>query len=363
MKKIKSILTGVLAGANVVTILVMLFLGYSGYINPVSHPTLGSLGFLFPFGLLANLVFLFLWLTVKWRMAWLPFLGFLLAYVPVRTFIPFNLPSTPPEGALKVISYNVEGYFGEPNYKDAFRLIYGYLKEQQADIVCLQEDNDTWRKSEVFFDSLYAYNDIVQISSPENPILNRLGIHTRFPIIRKERIDYKSYSNGSVAWFLKVDNDTLIVISNHLESTHLTKSDREQYTQMIHGGMKGDTAKLESRRLLSKLGESAALRAPAAEAVRQYIEAHSQYPILVCGDFNDHPLSYAHHVIGKNLTDCYVTTGNGIGTSYYRHGMHVRIDHMFCSKDLTPYNCKIDSKFDASDHYPVICWLKMRVKP
>ena len=192
MKKIKSILTGVLAGANVVTILVMLLLGFSGYINPVSHPTLSSLGFLFPFGLLANLAFLFLWLTVKWRMAWIPLLGFLIAYVPVRTFMPFNLPSTPPEGALKVISYNVEGFFGEPNYKDGFRMIYNYLKEQQADIVCLQEDNDTWRKSEVFFDSLYAYNDIEKISSPENPILNRLGIHTRYPIIRKERIEYKS---------------------------------------------------------------------------------------------------------------------------------------------------------------------------
>ena len=363
MKTIKSVLTGILAGANVATVLVMLLLGFSGYVNPESHPMLSSLSFLFPFGLLANLVFLFIWLTFKWRKAWIPLLGFLAAYVPVRSFIPFNLPSTPPEEALKVISYNVEGYFGEPNYKDGFRMIYDYLKEQKADIVCLQEDNDTWRKSEVFFDSLYAYNDIVQISSPKNPILNRLGIHTRFPIIRKERIAYESFSNGSVAWYLKIDDDTLIVINNHLESTHLTVNDREQYTQMIHGGMNGDTAKAESRRLLSKLAESSALRAPAAKAVSQYIDEHRQYPILVCDDFNDHPLSYACHTVGKDLTDCYVATGNGMGTSYYRHGMHVRIDHMFCSKDMTPYQCKIDSKFDASDHYPVICWLKMRVKP
>ena len=72
MKTIKSVLTGILAGANVATVLVMLLLGFSGYVNPESHPMLSSLSFLFPFGLLANLVFLFLWLTFKWRKAWIP---------------------------------------------------------------------------------------------------------------------------------------------------------------------------------------------------------------------------------------------------------------------------------------------------
>ena len=235
MKKVKSIVVGLIAGANVVTVLAMLLLGFSGYVSPASFPTVSSLGVLFPFALLANLFFLFLWLTFKWRMAWIPLLGFLVAYVPIRTYMPFNIPSAPPDDAIKIISYNVEGYLGEPNYKDGFHMIYRYLKEQRADIVCLQEDNDTWRKTEVFFDSIYAYNDLVKVSKPSNPIINRLGIHTRYPIIRKERIDYDSYSNGSVAWFLQVGADTLIVINNHLESTHLTKADREQYTQLVHG--------------------------------------------------------------------------------------------------------------------------------
>ncbi len=363
MKKVKSIVVGLIAGANVVTVLAMLLLGFSGYVSPASFPTVSSLGVLFPFALLANLFFLFLWLTFKWRMAWIPLLGFLVAYVPIRTYMPFNIPSAPPDDAIKIISYNVEGYFGEPNYKDGFHMIYRYLKEQRADIVCLQEDNDTWRKTEVFFDSIYAYNDLVKVSKPSNPIINRLGIHTRYPIIRKERIDYDSYSNGSVAWFLQVGADTLIVINNHLESTHLTKADREQYTQLVHGSMKSDTARQKSRRLLSTLSRSATLRAPQAEAVHRYVEAHRGYSILVCGDFNDLPLSYSRRVVGKGLTDCFVTTGNGIGRTFYRHGMYVRIDHLFCSPDLTPYSCQIDSKFDASDHYPVICWIKKGVNP
>ncbi len=350
---------GIIAGANIMAIVVMLFFGYADHISPVNHPTLSSLSMLFPLAALVNLAFLFFWLTVKWRMAWIPFLGFLLAYSPMRIFFPVNLPSTPPDDAIKVISFNVGGFASSPEGTDAFSTIYHYLRDSKADIVCLQEDNDTWRKSEVFFDSIYAYNDIERIDAATSKAMNRLGIHTRFPILKKERIEYPSHSNGSVAWFLQVGNDTLIVINNHLESTHLTKADRNSYQNMIEGDIKGDTARAESRRLLSVFAESSALRAPEAEAVHRYIEAHQNYHILLCGDFNDHALSYTRRTIAQNLTDCFVSAGNGLGVSFNRYGMYFRIDHIMCSESIKPYRCEIDSKFNASDHYPVICWLKI----
>lgn len=36
---------------------------------------------------------------------------------------------------------------------------------------------------------------------------------------------------------------------------------------------------------------------------------------------------------------------------------------MMCSGDFRPYNCKVDNKIDASDHYPIFCWFKMQDKP
>jgi len=63
------------------------------------------------------------------------------------------------------------------------------------------------------------------------------------------------------------------------------------------------------------------------------------------------------------LTDCYVTTGNGIGLSYNQKAFALRIDHIFCNEKVTPYQCIIDDKMDASDHNPVLCWLKIRPKP
>ncbi|MBQ6767769.1 MAG: endonuclease/exonuclease/phosphatase family protein [Prevotella sp.] len=358
MKKLKSIIFGLIAGANIVTILVMLLLGFADHVSPADHPTLSTLGLLFPFAALANLAFLFFWLIVKWRWALIPFVGFLVAYAPMRVYMPMNLPSSPPDDAIKVISFNSAGFVYNINCDNPFEQLTDYLRQSKADILCIQEDNNGKQKMTDFYNSLYPYNDTVKVNTSKSSP-NNLGIHTRFPILRKEVIDYYSPSNGSVAWYLKVGNDTLIVINNHLESSHLNQSDRSQYEQIVAGGMKGDTARTESRRLLGKLAEAAVKRAPAADSVHQYIERHAHYPILVCGDFNDHPLSYTRRTIAKGLTDCFVSTGNGLGISFNHYDMYFRIDHMMCSQNITPYHCFVDSKIVASDHYPVICWLKI----
>ena len=87
--------------------------------------------------------------------------------------------------------------------------------------------------------------------------------------------------------------------------------------------------------------------------------------ILVCCFYLSFSFVTRHYeskaaAMGEVLTDCFVTTGRGIGLSYNQKAFSFRIDHIFCSKDIQPYNCQIDDKMDASDHYPVICWLKIR---
>ena len=166
-----------------------------------------------------------------------------------------------------------------------------------------------------------------------------------------------------MAYFLQVEGDTIIVINNHLETTHLSTEDRTRYREMLRGKLESDTLKEESLLLLGKLGKSTAIRAPQAEAVHQYIEAHRQYPIIVCGDFNDNPISYSRRTIAQGLTDCFVETGRGVGLSYNQKGFFFRIDHIMCSDHFKPYNCSVDNKIDASDHYPISCRLKLSHKP
>ena len=259
---------------------------------------------------------------------------------------------------MKLVSWNVCTYGGNYKYTDGFERVVEYLMEQDADIVCLQEDVDSWRRY-VFqkYEQKYPYNDTtVFVNSSMS--MNGVGIHSRYPIIRKERIQYESLANGSVAYYLKVDDDTLLVINNHLEGTHLSNEDRMRYKDMLRGNMERDTARAESMFLAGKLGTSSAKRALQAEAVHRYVVDHSQYLTIVCGDFNDNPISYSRRTIAEGLTDCFVSSGNGLGLSYNQKGFNFRIDHILCSDDYEPLKCVVDSKIDCSDHYPIICWLK-----
>ena len=154
-------------------------------------------------------------------------------------------------------------------------------------------------------------------------------------------------------------------LNNALDATmyYRCNEDRSRYKEILRGGVKGDTARTESMLIIEKLGKYAAIRAAEVEAVRRYIEGHRQYPTIVCGDFNDTPISYTHYALSQGLTDCYAASGRGIGLSYNQKGFWVRIDHILCSSDFTPYNCQVDSEIDYSDHYPMVCWLKMRDNP
>lgn len=358
---VKKVFVGMLTGASVVTALLMVAVGYSDHIHPDSFPDplLACIGLTFPFFIIANIISLIVLLLVRWKLALIPIIGFALAYVPIRTYFPLNLTSDGPDDCIKIVTYNVCGFGGNYRYEKAVDTVGNYLQRIDADIVCLQEvqggkGGNGYEKMK----EIYPYNDSTHISTSQS-LVNAVGIHTRYPIIRKEVIDYQSAYNGSVAYYLQVGQDTIIVINNHLEATHLSTDQRKRYKDVLKGEMEHEEAEEEVLMILEKLADNMRKRAPQAEAVHQYVEAHSQYPIIVCGDFNDTPISYTRHVMAQGLTDCFVSAGNGFGLSYNQKGFNLRIDHLMCSSHFEPYHCFVDDKMDASDHYPLICRLKL----
>ena len=363
IKQLKQFVLNLIAGANVVTVALMLLVGYSDRLYPPDHEMVCWVGMVFPLFLIVNLGFLFLWLLIGWKRAWIPVLGFLFTYVPISIFMPLNLQEDPPKDALKVLSYHVCTYGGNYKYEKGFDTVYNYVRERNFDIVCLQEDVDTRRyKTIQRWQEIYPYNDTTIFCNTALS-MNGVGIHTRFPIVRKERIHYESFANGSVAYFLKVDNDTVLVVNNHFEGTHLDKDERERYQEMLKGKMERDTARAETRSLIAKLAAMKVKRAAQAKMVHEYIEQHKEYPVIVCGDFNDTPISYTRHIVALGLTDCFVAAGRGFGLSYNQKGFRFRIDQIMCSSHFAPYRCFVDSKMDASDHYPIVCSLKFKEKP
>lgn len=345
-----------ISGANAATVAVMLLVGFSDRIDPAAHPLLATVGLAFPVFLALNAAFLVFWLVVKPVRAVIPVLGFIIAYEPVHTYFPLNIPHTPPKGALKVLSYNVFNY---STWHDAAAPcpIADYIIRQNADIVCLQEST-VWGTRKQKLDSLYArayaYRDTVQSANGGDC----LEIMSRFPIVGKEKITYESKTNISAAFRLDVNGDTVTVIVNHLQSVGLSGDEKKQFSTMVKGEMRGDSAKRESRHLLHKLAEASAVRAPQADAVARYVERLGNRKVILVGDFNDSPISYVRRTIARRLTDCYVATATGPGISYHYNGFYVRIDNIMCSSQFTPYACTVDRSISASDHYPIVCWLK-----
>lgn len=361
LKQLRQFTVRMIAGANIATLIILWLVGYSDRLDPVSHPTLSNIGLLFPVFLLINLGFLAFWLIFKHRFVLIPFIGLLVCYVPVRKYTPLNLSSDPPEGAIKVLSYNTWNYAHSEIGADGVNPIVQYIQTQDADIVCLQEANGSaavYDQMDSLLFPIYAYRDT--ILHPKGG--NVLALFSKFPIISRERIPYESDGNFSVAYLLRMGREKVLLINNHLETTGLTLEERAQFKQLIKGKLETDTAEETSKLLVVKLAESTAKRAPQAEAVERYIRQHKGMSTILCGDFNDGPISYAHRTIANELNDCYVASGNGPGISYHHAGFFVRIDNIMCSDDWKPYGCKIDSKIADSDHYPIICYLKKRPK-
>lgn len=360
-RKIKNFTLQTMAGANIATAVVMFLVGHSDLIDPASFPVLSNAGLAFPIFLVINLAFLVLWIVFNIRGVLIPLLSLLLCYGPVRRYCPFNISHEPPAEAIKVMSYNVWLFAGWEDKKDEENPILEYIRKENADIVCLQESGTnevSQARVDAALNPIYQYHDTLKHGTGEC-----ITLYSKYPIISKERIEYQSKGNLSGAFQILVDGKPVLVINNHLETTGLSHEEKVQFKTMLKGDMKADTVEMTSKMMLRKLGAATAIRAPQAEAVARYIAFHSDMPTIVCGDFNDGPISYARRTIAEGLTDCYVETAVGPGISYHHNGFYVRIDHILCSPHFEPFACRVDDKIKSSDHYPIICWLKMRAKP
>lgn len=343
----------------------LLLAAYSPYIHPESHPVQSCFGLTFPIFALINGCFLLFWLIIQhYKSALLPLIGFLLCYSQIRTYLPINFHTSDiPEGSIKLLSYNIMGFDGASK-KDGKNPILTYLKESDADILCLQEyateespyhlrQKDIERELKA-----YTYHKI-NIIGTGTGFTNRIACYSKFPILSARVLNCKSEYNGSVLYEIKLNEDTITLINNHLESNKLTKEDKDIYEDILKDPEK-EKVKSGARLLIRKLAEASAIRAPQADTIAREI-ASSKHPyIIVCGDFNDTPISYAHRVIAEDLDDAFTQSGRGLGVSYNQNKFYFRIDNILISKNLKAYNCTVDRSIKESDHYPIWCYIAKR---
>ena len=359
MIRIGRLLGFILLGINAVVAALLCLSAFSPYLNPQTSPVASCTGLFFPIFLIANVAFLFFWLFVYRKYALFPLLVLLVCWDSVRTYAPVNLfRENAPEEALKILSYNTRAFSNfAPHTKEKPNEVLEYLRNSDADIICIQEYiyGGKLKKKDIDYALRdYSYRHYYSMGKGANG----LGCYSRYPILSAQPIKYETKLNGSVAYYIKVKEDTLVVINNHLESNKIQESDVETYQEMV------DTPNWENvpsgmKKLLKKLSDAGVVRSKQADVLQERLRGLKGKKVILCGDFNDTPISYTHHTLGKDLQDAFVESGNGLGISYNRNRMYFRIDHILASKDLKIYGCRVDDSIEASDHYPIECYVSL----
>lgn len=344
----KKLIVTLLAGANTCTILILWAVCFSSWLSPVLYPRLAQAGLLMPIALGANLAFVFLWFVIDIKGILLPLIGMLPTYNICLDYCPLNFSrDNVPDSTLtlRVASFNC-GNWSVRDSTDGEWNTPQLLQELDADILCLQEQagmNANIRK-------------MLEDMGYELKTNTGVAICSKLPFIGESIPLGQSCRDFALAWRIKNGEDTLLVVSTHLESSHIPLEERVALGEHIQTHNR-DEIKKSGRVILGFLSTSAVTRAGQVNTLDSLLTACKGESIVLCGDFNDTPVSNAYRKANRHLKNCFRESGRGLGLTYSRPGFWVRIDHIFASDDWESYQTRVVRKYPSSDHFPIVTTL------
>lgn len=238
----------------------------------------------------------------------------------------------------KIMTYNV--------YEGVSEGLAQYISKHNPDILCLQEMNvgtDNWNALAEVYNTTYT----PKASAGGNHIM------TKFKILRSGNIADLPRINA--VWAdLKMKDDTVRVVNLHLQSTAIRPEDTQfiEKHEYLHDNKEG-----KIRSIVTRLVENNRKRAVQAETIAKFL-SQSPYKTIVCGDFNDVPLSYTYNCIARELDDTFSKMANGIAYTYNIRYHLLRIDNILVSPQIEVVSYEVDNEVEYSDHYPVISRVK-----
>lgn len=351
---------------NVVAIILLFCSFLSWRISPLKTNLFSYIGLGFGVILLINIGYLVFWIAFsKWKLALISLSAILLCYKPVTTFFPLHIISKKePEGSIKLLTYNVQGFPIERDKNSSEHPILDHINETDADIVCLQEYLVSKTGQSIFSQrdvnkilNQYPYRSITGLESSGKYHIFGLACFSKYPIEKTQEVVFESSYNGAAVYTINIDGERYTVANIHLESNNIKPEDKKLYSNFLQNA---DSVKLEqvTTNIRTRLGKAYRTRTQQVEKVRQYIDKQDTRGVIICGDFNDTPISYAYHSMKRELKDAYVSTAFGPGITYHEDIFLFRIDHIMHSDNIKAYRAKRD-KVKYSDHYPLRTYLKV----
>ncbi len=356
MPDLRKLINNILLSFNLVAALALLGSYTAQYFPPDSWWAPSILGLIFPYLLAVNLLFVVVWLIIKLKFTLLSIVVLFAGWNLIERFYQFGGKETDEPG-IRVISYNVRKFMGNsktPSKENAAK-ITSFLKENEPDIICLQE---VMLRSKNIFDLEKTIRDFAHIDHYQYASgSSRLGsvTMTRYPIVRMQEIRFENSVNIAICTDIVIHPDTFRIFNVHLQSYRI---DPEQYDFIGTPAIKGRKKIGDLIELSSKYIAATQKRAIQARMIRKKID-ESPYPVVVCGDFNDTPASYSYRKTRGSLRDAFVSSGKGIGQTYVGKLPSFRIDFIFHSRGIESFNFTT-FPVSYSDHLPIMCEMKTR---
>ncbi|MGC9375403.1 MAG: endonuclease/exonuclease/phosphatase family protein [Bacteroidales bacterium] len=356
----KNIIYKILKYLNIIFIAALLLAYLSVYISPAKVWILAFFGLAYPFLLIINLLFLIFWIAKQRLFLIFPLIAILSGWNYLNTYIQIPLNKKKPkkesvEQSFNLLSFNVRSFdlyqwSEKETTKDE---IFQFINHGNFSIICLQDfftrnkgdlsETDIHKKLNQQYQSHIGY-------AVEKTNQN-LGVATysKHPIVNQGIIKFNQSFNVSIYTDIVMGADTLRVFNIHLQSIRFNQ---DNYKFITNSKTLKENEKLkEIKDISTRLRDAFIKRANQAETLSKLIKK-SPYPVILCGDFNDVPVSYTYQTLKSNLKDSFVSAGQGIGNTYIGKFPSFRIDYIFYSKELECKSFNIHN-VRLSDHYPL----------
>ena len=174
-------------------------------------------------------------------------------------------------------------------------------------------------------------------------------IFSKHPISKKGQIHSATSTINSCIWTdINIRGRTYRVYNLHMESNKITRT-AERVMKEVNLQNKETWSGVKA--IIKRYKSKAAVRIGHAERIREHM-IDCPYPIILAGDFNDVPMSYLYHILGKGMKDSFKEKGFGIGTTFAGKIPALRIDYILADENFKVLDHEI-LKEEFSDHYPI----------
>lgn len=366
LDRIRMLLHNTILLVNIVFVILLLLAYLSARVSPQDVWIMPFFGLLYPLFLIVNSGFVIYWVLKRKYLLFYSLIAILIGWNHLSNTIQIRFSQNQPESlanTFSLLSYNVRlfnlyNWIDDPSVKNS---IYEFFLSEDPDILCIQEylynKDDPYNDSRNFQRLHSRYNHIVYSSTNKRDFNFGIAIFSRYPIVSSGKIEFINSSNISIYCDIAINNDTVRVLNNHLQSIQFTQENINFIDSLgLHRSRRNISGGME---IAGRLKEAFIRRSRQVDIIAEHI-SQSPYPVIITGDFNDTPVSYTYRRLrNQDLNDAFVVSGSGTGNSYIGKLPFFRIDYVLHSNQLESFYFE-SPKIELSDHYPLKCEFSFR---